>query len=650
MNTADYTKQQQLKEQLTMKLSKFFTIIALSATVTSSLPIPMVKAESTTANETKIENQLPKTDLKETPKEKTTNNNLKNQLVQAGTKTYNDYFPDDNLAKAVAETMNKNVDESVTVEELAKITKLDARSQGIEDSTGIEYLTGLEILYLEDNQLKSIDVSKNLNLKDLACSNNPLANLDVSKNLALEELTCENNELTQLDVSQNTALEYLYCPRNQLTKLDVSKNSALRYLACDVNQLTNLDVSKNPALTNLGCTKNQLTDLDISQNPNLSTLVCSDNQLTNLDVSKNQSLAYLTCDNNKLKKIDIDQNLALIELSCENNQLTNLDTTQNIALEILYCDDNQLTDLDVSKNVNLLILFCNNNQLTSLAVGDAIGKVRCNNNQLKDISFLPDYFTDDNDDYQAMDQTLVSPTQTTQNNTLVYAVPTDLLDKDGNIVSIIKPENGGVYDAATRTITWENLPDNGEVSYTFENEDYGRFSGRVTVPYTGKETISISSDDEISYKEGTTKTEAAFLADIHASVTPATETITSNFADVVDFQTPGKYVVTLSVTGSDVTKDVIVYVTAEPSTDNPVAPTPPKDKDDTDVNNEQSTGNDKDGTDVNSGKSTDKQPVKIVEKQLPKTGDITSLSLSLAGIVCLSFGILFFIKRKKKTA
>ncbi|EGO6802563.1 lmo0331 family class 1 internalin [Listeria monocytogenes] len=632
-----------------MKLSKILTIIVLSATVTSSLPIPMVKAESTTANEMKTENQLLKTDLKETPKEKTPNNKLKNQLVQAGTKTYNDYFPDDNLAKEVAETMNKNADESVTVEELAKITKLDARSQDIEDSTGIEFLTGLEVLNLEDNQLKSIDVSKNLNLKELTCSNNPLANLDVSKNLALEELTCENNELTQLDVSQNTALEYLYCPRNQLTKLDVSKNSALRYLACDVNQLTNLDVSKNPALTNLGCTKNQLTDLDVSQNPNLGTLVCSDNQLTNLDVSQNQALENLACDNNELKNIDIDQALSLKELSCENNQLTNLDTTQNLALEILYCDDNQLTDLDVRKNVNLLILFCNNNQLTNLAVGETIAKVRCNNNQLKDISFLPDYFTDDNDDYQAMDQTLVSPTQTTQNNTLVYAVPTDLLDKDGNIVSIIKPESGGIYDAATRTITWENLPDNGEVSYTFENEDYGRFSGRVTVPYTGKETISISSDDEISYKEGTTKTEAAFLADIHASVTPATETITSNFADVVDFQTPGKYVVTLSVAGSDVTKDIIVYVTAEPSEDNPVAPTPPKDKDDTDVNNEQSPGNDKDGTDVNSGKSTDKQPVKVVEKQLPKTGDITSLSLLLAGIVCLSFGILFFIKRKKKT-
>ncbi|EMR6234710.1 LapB repeat-containing protein [Listeria monocytogenes] len=646
-----------------MKLSKIFTIIALSATVTSSLPIPMVNAESTTVNETKSESQLLATDLKETkteeaketPKEKTTANNLKNQLVQAGTKTYNDYFPDDNLAKAVAEKMNKNVDESVTVEELAKITKLDARSQGIEDSTGIEYLTGLETLYLDDNQLKSIDVSKNLNLKELACSNNPLANIDVSKNLALEELacsnnplanidvsknlaleelTCENNELTQLDVSQNTALEYLYCPRNQLTKLDVSKNTALRYLACDVNQLTNLDVSKNPALTNLGCTKNQLTDLDVSQNPNLSTLICSDNQLTNLDVSQNQALEYLTCDNNELKNIDIDQNLALIELSCENNQLTNLDTTQNLALEILYCDDNQLTNLDVRKNVNLLILSCNNNQLTNLAVGETILDVSCNNNQLKDISSLPDYLTAENGEYQAMDQTLVGPIQTTQNNTLVYAVPTDLLDKDGNIVSIIKPENGGVYDAATRTITWENLPDSGEVSYTFESNDYGVFSGRVTVPYTGKETVSISSDDEISYKEGTTKTEEAFLTDIHASVTPATETITSNFADVVDLQTPGKYVVTLSVAESDITKDVIVYVTEEPSKDNPVAPVPPKDPDNKVADNDQ---------------NTEKPQVKVDEKTLPKTGDITSLSLSLAGIICLSFGILFFIKRKKKT-
>ncbi|EAH1564503.1 cell surface protein, partial [Listeria monocytogenes] len=213
-----------------MKLSKIFTIIALSATVTSSLPIPMVNAESTTVNETKSESQLLATDLKETkteeaketPKEKTTANNLKNQLVQAGTKTYNDYFPDNNLAKAVAEKMNKNVDESVTVEELAKITKLDARSQGIEDSTGIEYLTGLETLYLDDNQLKSIDVSKNLNLKELACSNNPLANIDVSKNLALEELTCDNNELKNIDIDQNLALIELSCENNQLTNLDTT--------------------------------------------------------------------------------------------------------------------------------------------------------------------------------------------------------------------------------------------------------------------------------------------------------------------------------------------------------------------------------------------------------------------------------------------
>lgn len=48
-----------------MKLSKIFTIIALSATVTSSLPITTVHAESTTGNETKSESQSLATDLKE---------------------------------------------------------------------------------------------------------------------------------------------------------------------------------------------------------------------------------------------------------------------------------------------------------------------------------------------------------------------------------------------------------------------------------------------------------------------------------------------------------------------------------------------------------------------------------------------------------
>jgi hypothetical protein len=49
---------------------------------------------------------------------------------------------------------------------------------------------------------------------------------------ALEELDCANNDLTTLDLSKNTALKKLYCSYNDLTTLDVSKNTALKNLDC----------------------------------------------------------------------------------------------------------------------------------------------------------------------------------------------------------------------------------------------------------------------------------------------------------------------------------------------------------------------------------------------------------------------------------
>ena len=53
----------------------------------------------------------------------------------------------------------------------------------------------------------------------------------------LETLNCNNNQLTTLDMSKNTALTDLLCFSNQLTSLDVSKNTALTYLNCQYNQL-----------------------------------------------------------------------------------------------------------------------------------------------------------------------------------------------------------------------------------------------------------------------------------------------------------------------------------------------------------------------------------------------------------------------------
>ena len=191
-------------------------------------------------------------------------------------------------------------------------------------------------------------------MTSLWCSNNQLTSLDVSKNTALNVLDCANNQLTSIDVSKNTALNVLYCANNQPTSLDVSKNTALTDLDCRNNQLTSLDVSNNTALEQLDTSKNQLTSLDLSNNAALTYLRTSNNPLTSLDVSKNTALTGLSCSDNQLTSLDLSKNTALIGLYCYNNQLTLLDLSNNTALNYIMCYNNQINEAEMGKLVESL--------------------------------------------------------------------------------------------------------------------------------------------------------------------------------------------------------------------------------------------------------------------------------------------------------
>lgn len=160
----------------------------------------------------------------------------------------------------------------ITRADVKGFTKLNVWNEGLASLKGIEYFTSLTWLSCSENQLTSLDVSKNTALTALDCSGNPLTALDVSKNTAMTGLSCDRNQLTSLDVSRNTALTRLSCYGNQLTFLDMSKNTALTELSCYGNQLTTLDMSKNTALTELDCSENQLTSLDVSKNTALKRL------------------------------------------------------------------------------------------------------------------------------------------------------------------------------------------------------------------------------------------------------------------------------------------------------------------------------------------------------------------------------------------
>ncbi len=183
---------------------------------------------------------------------------------------------------------------------------------------GIEHFTALTELHCEGNNLKSLDLTKNTELKMLVCDSNPLTELNLKENKKLEELYCRDVSLTGLNLTQNTELRYLDCTNNPLSKLDLTQNTTLNSLICCFTSLTELDLSANTQLTLVNCRQSQLTKLVLPESEVLFSVTCSNNALTELDVS---------------------QNPALKELYCKGNQLFQLDLTNNALLKTLDCDD-----------------------------------------------------------------------------------------------------------------------------------------------------------------------------------------------------------------------------------------------------------------------------------------------------------------------
>ena len=312
-------------------------------------------------------------------------------------------FPDENFRKYVLSKFDTDMDNVISEYEALIVTQIWIRNSSIKSLEGIQYFKNLNDLRCENNQLTTLDVSKNTKLIFLYCGSNQLTTLDVSKNTALTKLNCYENQLTSLDVSKNTRLTELNFSYNKLTTSDVSKNTALKELNCDHNQLTSLDASKNTRLTELWCYSNQLTSLDVSECTALELLRCEGNKLTTLDVSKNTALTKLECYNNQLTSLDVSGCTGLKSLNCDHNQLTSLDVSKNTALTSLHCNQNQLTTLDVSKNTALTYLSCSDNQLTTLDVSKnlSLTDLSCKNNQLTSLDVsknlkLTHLYCDDN--------------------------------------------------------------------------------------------------------------------------------------------------------------------------------------------------------------------------------------------------------------
>ncbi|EAG0757224.1 class 1 internalin InlJ [Listeria monocytogenes] len=507
-----------------MKTSKIIIASLVSLTMVSNPILTFAATNDVIDSTTEI------TTDKETSSTQPT---IKTTLKAGQTQSFNDWFPDDNFASEVAAAFEMQATDTISEEQLATLTSLDCHYSSIADMTGIEKLTGLTKLICTSNNITTLDLSKNTNLTYLECNSNKLTSLDVTPLTKLTYLNCDTNKLTNLDVSQNPLLTYLNCSRNTLTEIDVSHNTQLTELDCYLNRkITKLDVTPLTQLTTLNCSFNKITELDVSQNKLLNRLSCDTNNLTKLDLNQNIQLTSLDCSSNKLTEIDVTPLTQLTYFDCGVNELTELDVSTLSKLTILQCIQNDLleidlthntqltdfkaegcrkikeldvthntqlysldcqgagiTELDLSQNPKLIYLYVSNTELTELDVSHntKLKDLFCVNTHIQDFSSVGNIAALNNNLY-AEGQTITMPKETLTNNSLTIAVSPDLLDQFGNPMNI-EPGDGGVYDQATNTITWENLStDNPAVTYTFTSEN-GAIVGTVTTPFEAPQPI-----------------------------------------------------------------------------------------------------------------------------------------------------------------
>ncbi|EAD6942904.1 internalin [Listeria monocytogenes] len=583
-----------------MKSPKIVLVSLMSLIMVSNPLLTLATTNNVTDNATEIPND----------KDKTTKQPVGLKTLKAGqTQSFNDWFPDDNFASEVAAAFGMQTTDNISEEQLATLTSLDCHYSSISDMSGIEKLTGLTSLNFSSNNITNIDLSKNTRLTHLECASNKLASLNISILKELTYLDCDGNKLSNLDVSQNPLLTYLKCSRNNLTVLDISQNIQLTQLQCNVNKitnldvkphtqltylncannkLTNLDVSRNVLLTNLYCEFNSIDELDLNQNTQLNILDCSSNKLAELDVTPLLQLTYLDCDWNDLAELNVSTLSNLTSLSCSHTELTELDVTHNTKLTSLTCDGNEkITKLNLSLNKQLLRLMCqstsvteldlsNNTQLTDLTLNNSeltkldlshnakLKNLDCLNNSIQDFSSLTKISSLKR--INAEGQTITMPKETLTNNSLTIAVSPDLLDQFGNPMNI-EPGDGGVYDQATNTITWENLStDNPAVTYTFTSAN-GSIAGTVTTPFEAPQPIK-GEDVTVHYLDD----KGEKLADDDVLSGNLDDPYTSSAKDIPDYTlttTPDNATGTFTTTSQSVT---YVYtkniVAAEPVTVN----------------------------------------------------------------------------------
>ena len=291
-------------------------------------------------------------------------------------------FEDANFKAYLVANFDTDGDGEISKEEALAITKIIVGTKDIESLAGIEHMANLTELRCEgpwsffepeedpEGKLKTLDVSKNVNLTILYCGFNQLTSLDVTNNPKIEQLRCAGNNLNSLDVSKNTELIEFEAYNNRLSSIDVSNNPELEYIDLTNNQIKSIDVSKNLKLERITCSDNKLTSIDVTNNQKLTKLNISGNSIVEIDLGNNPELKHLICNKNKISELELSNNKKLERLNVNDNNLASLTVNCCPEIKTLNANNNLIKEMDISELTSLSDFYCSGNPLETLYVFD----------------------------------------------------------------------------------------------------------------------------------------------------------------------------------------------------------------------------------------------------------------------------------------
>ena len=286
-------------------------------------------------------------------------------------------IPDANLRAAVAEALDKAPGATITADEMATLTRLEAHDRGIRDLTGLEAGTSLEEIWLHNSLISDLSpLAALMRLRIIELSHNVITDLSpVAGLINLERLVVPHNLITDLSPIEGLInLEGLYlgdnvvsnwAPLAGLINLDVIEMS--RNPPADLSPLTGLislthfhswgtpilDIAPLAELSKLGTINicgGELSDLSAFEGlTGLKELYLVGNEIT--DISPLASLTGLT------------------RLSLEHNEVADLSGLEGLnRLKWADLRDNDISDVSpLSELDSLTWLDLSENAITDVS-------------------------------------------------------------------------------------------------------------------------------------------------------------------------------------------------------------------------------------------------------------------------------------------